>query len=97
MAPASVAISLAFRVIPPPRLVRGRARPWSIRASKDTSGVAGGELKAGALERSVGDLRALVASVPPAVASVTAPPSRLGIFFFFWLENVEHVNDVEEC
>ncbi|GJN01939.1 hypothetical protein PR202_ga19244 [Eleusine coracana subsp. coracana] len=70
MAPASVAISLPFRVLSLPRLLRGRARPRSIRASSDTRGVAGGERKVGALERRVGDLRALVASVPPAVASI---------------------------
>nr|CAB3488043.1 unnamed protein product [Digitaria exilis] len=73
MAPASVAISLSFRFFLPPRLFRGNARwPRPIRAtaSSDTSGLAGGERKVGALERRVGDLRALVASVPPAVASI---------------------------
>ncbi|KAL6652160.1 hypothetical protein ACP70R_011085 [Stipagrostis hirtigluma subsp. patula] len=71
MAPASVAVSLPFRVIVPPRPFRWRAK-WArpIRASSDTNGVAGGERKVGALERRVGDLRALVASVPPAVASI---------------------------
>ncbi|GJN26620.1 hypothetical protein PR202_gb14566 [Eleusine coracana subsp. coracana] len=70
MAPASVAISLPFRVLSPPRLLRGRVRPRSIRTSSDTRGVAGEERKVGALERRVGDLSALVASVPPAVASI---------------------------
>ncbi|CAN6236042.1 unnamed protein product [Urochloa humidicola] len=73
MAPASIAISLPFRLLLAPRPFRGRARwPRAIRAtiSGDTSGVAGGEQKVGTLERRVGDLRALVASVPPAVASI---------------------------
>ncbi|TVU16018.1 hypothetical protein EJB05_39565 [Eragrostis curvula] len=70
MAPASVAISLSFRFLPPPRLLRGRLRPQSIRASSNTSGVEGGDWKVGALEKRVGDLRALVASVPPAVVSI---------------------------
>ncbi|RCV35110.1 hypothetical protein SETIT_7G213500v2 [Setaria italica] len=72
MAPASIAISLPFRLLLPPRPFRGRATwPRAIRAtaSGDTSGVAGGERKV-ALERRVGDLKALVASVPPAVASI---------------------------
>jgi hypothetical protein len=79
MAPASVTISLPFRVPLTPRLVRGRVRPRSIRASSDTRGVVGGERKVGALERRVGDLRLLVASVPPAFASVTTSPFRLSI------------------
>ncbi|RLM73888.1 uncharacterized protein C2845_PM15G19710 [Panicum miliaceum] len=73
MAPASVAVSLRFRFLLGPRPFHGRARwPRVIRASASsgTSGVAGGEGKAGVLERRVGDLRALVASVPPAVASI---------------------------
>ncbi|RLN28273.1 hypothetical protein C2845_PM05G15880 [Panicum miliaceum] len=73
MAPASAAVSLRVRFLPGPRPFRGRARwPGAIRASasSDTSGVAGGKRKVGALERRVGDLRALVASVPPAVASI---------------------------
>ncbi|KAJ1272407.1 hypothetical protein BS78_06G199800 [Paspalum vaginatum] len=74
MAPASVAISLAFRLTFPRRPFRGsamrRPRPIRASASSDTSGVAGGERKVGALESRVGDLRALVASVPPAVASI---------------------------
>ncbi|XP_062226560.1 protein MULTIPLE CHLOROPLAST DIVISION SITE 1-like [Phragmites australis] len=71
MAPALVAIATApFRILPF-RPFRGRARrPRPIRASVDTDGVAGGERKVGALERRVGDLRALVASVPPAVVSI---------------------------
>jgi hypothetical protein len=75
MAPASVAVSLRFRFLLGPRPFRGRARwPRAIRASasSDTGGVAGGGRKVEALERRVGDLRALVASVPPAVASVNA-------------------------
>ncbi|PAN39771.1 hypothetical protein GQ55_7G259300 [Panicum hallii var. hallii] len=73
MAPASVAVSLRFRFLLGPRPFRGRARwPRAIRASasSDTGGVAGGGRKVEALERRVGDLRALVASVPPAVASI---------------------------
>uniref|UniRef100_A0A0E0PD89 Protein MULTIPLE CHLOROPLAST DIVISION SITE 1 n=1 Tax=Oryza rufipogon TaxID=4529 RepID=A0A0E0PD89_ORYRU len=70
MAPASVAVSLSFRVVPP-RPCRRRARwPRPIRASSDGSGVANGDRKVGALERRVGDLRAVVASVPPAVAAI---------------------------
>lgn len=72
MAPASVAVSLSFRVVPP-RPCRRRARwPRPIRASSDGSGVANGDRKVGALEGRVGDLRAVVASVPPAVAAVRA-------------------------
>ncbi|CAL5069608.1 unnamed protein product [Urochloa decumbens] len=73
MAPASIAISIPFRRLLPPRSFRARARwPRAIRAtaSGDTGDVAGGGRKVGALERRVGDLRALVASVPPAVASI---------------------------
>lgn len=72
MAPASVAISLSLSVrLIPPTYFRGRPR-WSrpIRASSDTNGVPNGERRIGALERRVGDLRALVASVPPAVVSI---------------------------
>ncbi|TVU01468.1 hypothetical protein EJB05_53072, partial [Eragrostis curvula] len=79
MAPASVAISLSFRFLPPPRLLLGRLRPQSIRASSDTSGVEGGDWKVGALEKRVGDLRALIASVPPAVVSVMTLLFRLSI------------------
>ncbi|XP_062186187.1 protein MULTIPLE CHLOROPLAST DIVISION SITE 1-like [Phragmites australis] len=71
MAPASVAVYLPFRIPLCPRPIRGRLR-WAgaIRASSNTSGSAGGERKVGALERTVGDLRAVVASVPHAVASI---------------------------
>ncbi|KAL5215149.1 hypothetical protein ABZP36_004301 [Zizania latifolia] len=70
MAPASVAVSLSFRFLPP-RPCGGRAR-WlrPTRASSDANGVANGDRKVGALERRVGDLRAVVASVPPAVAAI---------------------------
>jgi hypothetical protein len=84
MAPASIGISLPIRLLLPPRPFRGRSRwPRAIRAtaSGDTSGVAGGERKVGALERRAGDLRALVASVPPAVASVNAVP----FLFLLWV------------
>uniref|UniRef100_A0ACD5UEP6 Uncharacterized protein n=1 Tax=Avena sativa TaxID=4498 RepID=A0ACD5UEP6_AVESA len=70
MAPASVAISLSVGLIPSRTcLVRRR---WSqpIRASSDTTGGPDGERRIGALERRVGDLKALVASVPPAVVSI---------------------------
>ncbi|KAF8702577.1 hypothetical protein HU200_032961 [Digitaria exilis] len=73
MAPASVAISLSFRFFLTPRPFRGNARwPRPIRAtaSSDMSGLAGGERKVGALERRVGDLRALVASVLPRDGSI---------------------------
>ncbi|KAM3389707.1 hypothetical protein ACQJBY_011705 [Aegilops geniculata] len=75
MAPASaslaVSLSAPVRLIPP-RYFRGRPR-WSrpIRASSsDTNGAPSGERRIGVLERRVGDLRALVASVPPAVVSI---------------------------
>ena len=88
MATASVAASLPLRLLLPPRLFRGRRavrwpRPIRASASSNASDVAGGERKLGALQRRVGDLRVLVASVPPAVASVRTPltsPS-LGILF----------------
>ncbi|XP_066349044.1 protein MULTIPLE CHLOROPLAST DIVISION SITE 1-like [Miscanthus floridulus] len=74
MATASVAVSLPFRLFLPPRLFRGRAvrwpRPIRASASSNASDVAGGERKLGALQSRVGDLRGLVASVPPAVASI---------------------------
>ncbi|CAM0903181.1 unnamed protein product [Alopecurus aequalis] len=71
MAPASVTVSLSVRLIPtrPCRLVRPRCS-LAIRASGDTTGASGGDRKIGALERRLGDLRALVASVPPAVVSI---------------------------
>ncbi|XP_051219269.1 protein MULTIPLE CHLOROPLAST DIVISION SITE 1 [Lolium perenne] len=72
MAPASVAVSLSlsFRLVPPrPSLLRPRwLRP--VRASSDTTGAPDGGRRVGALERRVGDLKALVASVPPAVVSI---------------------------
>ncbi|CAN6269042.1 unnamed protein product [Urochloa humidicola] len=69
MAPASMAISIPLRRLLLPRPFRGRGRwPRAIRAT--ASGDAGGERKVGTLERRVGDLRALVVSVPPAVASI---------------------------
>uniref|UniRef100_A0A0D9W8N5 Protein MULTIPLE CHLOROPLAST DIVISION SITE 1 n=1 Tax=Leersia perrieri TaxID=77586 RepID=A0A0D9W8N5_9ORYZ len=70
MAPATIAVSLSFRLVPPrPCSVRAR---WlrQIRASSDGNGVANGDRKVGVLERKVGDLRAVVASVPPAVAAL---------------------------
>ncbi|XP_066349053.1 protein MULTIPLE CHLOROPLAST DIVISION SITE 1-like [Miscanthus floridulus] len=74
MATASVAVSLPFRLFLPPQLFRGRAvrwpRPIRASASSNASDVAGGERKLGALQSRVGDLRGLVASVPPAVASI---------------------------
>lgn len=76
MAIAAVPASLPFGLLPP-RLFRGRAvrwpRPIRASASSNASDVAGGERKFGALVSRVGDLRALVASVPPAVASVRTP------------------------
>lgn len=74
MATASVATSLPFGLLLPPRLFRGRLVRWprQIRASasSNASNVACGERKLGALKGRVGDLRALVASMPDAVASV---------------------------
>ncbi|NP_001143538.2 Protein MULTIPLE CHLOROPLAST DIVISION SITE 1 [Zea mays] len=74
MATASVATSLPFGLLLPPRLFRGRLVRWprQIRASasSNASNVAGGERKLGALKGRVGDLRALVASMPDAVGSI---------------------------
>ncbi|XP_066346177.1 protein MULTIPLE CHLOROPLAST DIVISION SITE 1-like [Miscanthus floridulus] len=75
MATASVTASLPLRLLLPPRLFRGRRavrwpRPIRASASSNASDVAGGERKLGALESRAADLRALIASVPPAVASI---------------------------
>jgi hypothetical protein len=60
-----------------------RPRPIRASASSNASDVAGGERKLGALESRVGDLRALVASVPPAVVSVRTPLTSLSGYFIF--------------
>jgi hypothetical protein len=87
MAIAAVPASLPF-VLLPPRLFRGRAVRWPrpIRASASTNAgdVAGGERKFGALVSRVGDLRALVASVPPAVASVRTPLVSVTRWLLLW-------------
>lgn len=99
MATASVAASLPFALLLPPRLFRGRAvrwpRPIRASASSNASDVAGGERKLGALESRVGDLRALVASVPPAVASVRTPlPLPLWIYLLLniWIVGLVSVS-----
>ncbi|KAG8082980.1 hypothetical protein GUJ93_ZPchr0014g46693 [Zizania palustris] len=70
MAPTSVAIYLSFRFLPP------RPSPfcWQARGLRPIRASTNGERKVGALERRVGDLRAVVASVPPAVAAIRKNP-----------------------
>lgn len=72
-------------------------RPIRASASSNASDVAGGERKLGALESRVGDLRALVASVPPAVASVRTPRTSpsLGIsFLYIWIAGLISVSTI---